>query len=490
MPIQRDDIISNFAAVADSLHNWKQATLSQFFMDATALAPNKQQKCLPSLNLSNEDLLRFRFLIEDLMDENYKEEVNKVFSSDNSTTDVKLNIMLVAGSGSPEDPKASRELLLELLYLTKKYKILKMLGSCQHKMETQNIWRTSAFRRLLFDLCENLVDNDVEYLKKTFWPNESNVDPKMTAETMFEKVLAEKMITNNNLDVLERNFKIMTRSDLLDKLNQYLRDTLYYDLTPTIKGKKCGLAVIFNHFKFEKPENSSINLDARIGTEIDEVNLKQLWESFNMKVIVHNDLTRDQVMEALQSYSDSEKGDRCKIFVCCILSHGEDGEFYASDGKKVNLSDVLGIFGEKAGYLAGKPKLFFIQACQGNRYQAGYDVKFSWTQKGICTDHHRNSEFANAPLYSDILIGNSTVPGFVSFRESNNGSLYIQVLTEVLSEKGHQDDILSLLTEVNDKLAAKKIQNQIRQMPTIKTQLRRKLKFERLSEISQKQVSP
>ena len=53
-------------------------------------------------------------------------------------------------------------------------------------------------------------------------------------------------------------------------------------------------------------------------------------------------------------------------FVCVILSHGEEGVVYGTDGK-VPLDKLLGYFkGDICPSLAGKPKLFFIQVGQPN----------------------------------------------------------------------------------------------------------------------------
>ena len=59
-------------------------------------------------------------------------------------------------------------------------------------------------------------------------------------------------------------------------------------------------------------------------------------------------------------------------FVCCILSHGTTGHIYGADGNLVNISDLTGpLKSVVCPTLAGKPKLFFIQACQGREKQPG-----------------------------------------------------------------------------------------------------------------------
>ena len=61
---------------------------------------------------------------------------------------------------------------------------------------------------------------------------------------------------------------------------------------------------------------------------------------------------------AEEDHSDAD------CFVCVILSHGEEGVVYGTDGK-VPLEKLLGYFkGANCPTLAEKPKLFFIQVSQ------------------------------------------------------------------------------------------------------------------------------
>ena len=64
---------------------------------------------------------------------------------------------------------------------------------------------------------------------------------------------------------------------------------------------------------------------------------------------------------ALPAASEDHSDNDC--FVCVILSHGEDGVLYATNGK-VKIDSIVRHFkGSECPSLAGKPKLFFIQVC-------------------------------------------------------------------------------------------------------------------------------
>lgn len=85
-----------------------------------------------------------------------------------------------------------------------------------------------------------------------------------------------------------------------------------------------------------------------------------------------------------------------------VLSHGEQGIIFAKDGAYKPDDSLWGRFtGDKCITLAGKPKLFFIQACQGDRLDGGVQLR---------TQVDGNSSF-KIPIYADFLIAYSTIPG-------------------------------------------------------------------------------
>ena len=77
---------------------------------------------------------------------------------------------------------------------------------------------------------------------------------------------------------------------------------------------------------------------------------------------------------------------------------------------------------DNAPSLGGKPKLIFLQACQGTQMDEGVPVV-----KNTETD----SVFASykVPIHSDFLIAHSTISGYYSWRNTVQGSWFIQSLT-------------------------------------------------------------
>lgn len=97
-----------------------------------------------------------------------------------------------------------------------------------------------------------------------------------------------------------------------------------------------------------------------------------------------------------------------------VLSHGELGILYARDTPYKPECLWSPFTADKCPTLAGKPKMFFIQACQGDKLDGG--VNMCRTE----TDGQNNSY--RIPTQADFLIAYSTVPG--KWRENLNEEIW------------------------------------------------------------------
>lgn len=96
--------------------------------------------------------------------------------------------------------------------------------------------------------------------------------------------------------------------------------------------------------------------------------------------------------------------------IVAILSHGDLGMLYAHDTSYKNDSIWSYFTADKCPTLAGKPKLFFIQACQGDKLDSGTTLK-----ERTETDGQPTSTF-RIPSQADILVAYSTIPGKYKFK--------------------------------------------------------------------------
>lgn len=112
-------------------------------------------------------------------------------------------------------------------------------------------------------------------------------------------------------------------------------------------------------------------------------------------------------------------------FACVILSHGEEGVIYGTDGPVLFDKLIEGMKGNGCRTLVGKPKLFFIQvssspvslifliipgfiqmfcscqACRGSLFDEGLEIEHD----------AREDESEKIPLEADFLYAYSTTPG-------------------------------------------------------------------------------
>lgn len=147
------------------------------------------------------------------------------------------------------------------------------------------------------------------------------------------------------------------------------------------------------------------------------------WLGFS--VHVYKNVTKghlDEVLQEFKCHPDHVDGD---CFVFCVLTHGKFGAVYSSDGTLVPIREIMSHFtAQKCPGLAHKPKLFFIQACQGKGIQTPVSIEAD----AVNPEHVSPSLKDSIPDAADFLLGLATVPGYVSFRHVEKGSWYIQSL--------------------------------------------------------------
>ena len=164
-----------------------------------------------------------------------------------------------------------------------------------------------------------------------------------------------------------------------------------------------------------------------------------------------------------------------------ILSHGELGILYAHD-TPYKADTIWSYFtSDKCPSLAGKPKIFLIQACQGDRLDAGTTLKDRTETDG----QPSSTATFRIPTHADILIAYSTIPGYYSWRNTTRGSWFMQALCLELRENGTNWDLMTLLTFVSQRVALDFESNTPdnasmhlqKQIPCITSMLTRLIKF-------------
>ncbi|KFQ94804.1 Caspase-10, partial [Nipponia nippon] len=249
----------------------------------------------------------------------------------------------------------------------------------------------------------------------------------------------------------------------LQKLTSYKMD-----------GPHRGFCLVINNVNF----NGS--LQERKGSCKDAGELERVFTWLGLDVRTYENLTSCQIKNVMETWQRLEDHKDRDCFICCILSHGESGAIYGKDEELVSIRMIMSHFTAKqCPQLAEKPKLFFIQACQGKEIQRPVYVEADARIPDLSSMQQSVSPSESIPEEADFLLGMATIDGYVSFRHIEQGAWYIQALCsklQLLVPRG--EDILSILTEVNEDVGRRVDRwGTKKQMPQPAYTLRRKFIF-------------
>eukprot|EP00731_Ephydatia_muelleri_P005466 Em0002g1642a len=225
-----------------------------------------------------------------------------------------------------------------------------------------------------------------------------------------------------------------------------------------------GIALVISNIEF----NVALRLSSRKSAKVDEERVKEMFKALKYEVVLLQNLTAAQMIEAFQlvagsmmfsslpqetqefwrnqGYSGTSITKKNDSFICCLMSHGERGEIYGIDGSCFGIE--LDCFSKLlvCPHLTGKPKMAFIQCCQ--RGNTAVPI--------LVHSDHPSEEY-------DFCLSYASIPGSLSYKsvfpntiEHNKygGAWYIHALHEAIMTK-HIRCLYSLNTEVNRLVAEK-----------------------------------
>ena len=202
-----------------------------------------------------------------------------------------------------------------------------------------------------------------------------------------------------------------------------------------------GKAVIFNHTKFEDS-----SLSEREGTKVDKTRLSSSLEQvLKFEVEIYEDLRISEMKKILKNLSLEDHRDADCLFVA-LFTHGTDnGRLYDAEGTDYSQDELWKPFLDEDSSLSGKPKIFVIQACRGEKVGLAFVSDYNPPQvdqgamkRGIMrndaigTSSRAGFEVdSRIPNNADFLIYRSTPEGYVSWRHPDMGSWFIQAICDV-----------------------------------------------------------
>ncbi|MEE6486975.1 hypothetical protein FKM82_014747 [Ascaphus truei] len=210
-----------------------------------------------------------------------------------------------------------------------------------------------------------------------------------------------------------------------------------------------GVALVISNIYFSAPE-----LDFRSGGDVDSVSLKQLFSQLGYRVVVQDNLTAREMHVELDKFSKLSDHTLLDSCVVSILSHGVDGAVYGVDGELVQLQDVFTMLDNAhCPQLQNKPKMFFIQACRGEKADRGVDQQDGREQTASpgCeeSDAGREDLRVKLPTQSDMICSYACLKDTVALRNTKRGSWFVQALTSIFSQHAKDTHVADMLVKVN-----------------------------------------
>lgn len=201
--------------------------------------------------------------------------------------------------------------------------------------------------------------------------------------------------------------KILSPSQTLGR-SKIRKDAREYKMSHRRRGR----AVVFNQINF-----SSAGWPKRHGAETDGENLTQTLSALGFTVEVYVDKQSSEIETILKEVQKDDHSDADCVLVA-MLSHGdEEGFLYDSRGFKFLPSKLWTPFtADLCPSLAGKPKMFLVQACQGE------------VVDGVVKMSSKKVSSYQLPNHADFVIATSTISGKASLRNTVTGSQWYNPL--------------------------------------------------------------
>jgi hypothetical protein len=221
--------------------------------------------------------------------------------------------------------------------------------------------------------------------------------------------------------------------------------------------------------------------------------VKRVFTDLGFTVEVKENLTGHEIYRLMSETAFRSDLGEFDIFVCFLMAHGflsggKDDVIFGSDNRRQTLRNLWHPFqASVCDGLSHKPKLFFVQACRMSqavarrvgdvavRLQRETEMKTDTQRRLTRTpyadvtaisvmnvgnestleDEDEDEKWNLHPVRAedDFLFAHANTKDSVAFRDPNTGSVFVQTLCEVIEESGRDHDLMSLLVQVNGRIA-------------------------------------
>ena len=190
---------------------------------------------------------------------------------------------------------------------------------------------------------------------------------------------------------------------------------------------KRGIALIINIYKYDEP--NPYKLEEREWSKTDVENLTKTLEYLEFDIDLVENSTKSKLKEHLKQIASIDHKD-FDCFLCVVMSHGNQDKIVTKDNKLMSFEKIMAPIKKFCPTLDNKPKMFFFQACRGEKEMESRGSSASSTKsfKGTkMTDTSPTSDLqsnANKNIAtkfeneSDLLIYYSTLPNHGDIKQN------------------------------------------------------------------------
>ncbi|RWS31932.1 cell death protein 3-like protein [Leptotrombidium deliense] len=237
--------------------------------------------------------------------------------------------------------------------------------------------------------------------------------------------------------------------------------------------KPRGYCVIINNRDFEEED------EIRKMSELDAKYLTNAFAYLGFDVRLHSNLTHTEMKDVLDDYSQRDDLKNHDAIVVIIMTHGNEKHLRAIDGGYLTEDEITSPFAaDNCPALNRKPKMFFIQACRGEKDDEGVlrlpdsddddNSRFVHTTE-VCdaqpfsvtnsTGRRRSSSLYD-PSHGDMLISYATVSGYRAYRtvDADHPSYLVQY--------AHEKKLRDILDNVYRDVSEMETEDGYKQAPT------------------------
>uniref|UniRef100_U5EH80 Putative caspase n=1 Tax=Corethrella appendiculata TaxID=1370023 RepID=U5EH80_9DIPT len=220
-----------------------------------------------------------------------------------------------------------------------------------------------------------------------------------------------------------------------------------------------GKAMLFNQLNFNDSSPST-------NTECIE-KLEKTLIDFGFETTIYTDLKRDEIMSVLFKMASENHSD-ADCFMVVFSTHGNETMLKVKDGELPVNHVFAPFYGDNCETLIGKPKLFFINACRGEKTDCGTENTHNniAEQMQNCSLTNTSDEVdakaatsikkqmaVSIPISADVLKMYSSPAGYKSYATGTE-AIFLKYLNEGLrkcltDENQKQHDILQVLTNIS-----------------------------------------